>query len=186
MYLCCVKQLKQKTMKNNVIKITKAQFIEMLKNWNLGCKPANIQYITEPKNLTKEGKQKFPELLHIAAVGAMIGYNYENSVNNQREREGIESDFQSKPLWNGKGKHINAVLATHTETNEFYLVYKYQQSFRSIFVNNYTPVPFAELKPFFKVSENKNQGTETIIHHRLIKISNIRKVKMNKQEFVID
>jgi hypothetical protein len=174
------------TSKNIIKKITKAQFIEILMNWNNSCKPANIQYITEPKNLTKEGKQKFPELVHIAAVGAMIGYNYENSVNNQREREGIETDFQRKPLWNGKGKHINSVLATHIETGEMYLVYKYQQSFRSIYVNNYNPVLFAELKPFFKVSENKSQGTETTIHHRLIKISNIRKVKMNKLEYILD
>ena len=49
--------LKTKTMKSTV-KITKAELIKMLLNWNYGAQPVSIQYVTEPK-LNKEGKARF-------------------------------------------------------------------------------------------------------------------------------
>ena len=169
----------------NATHITKEQLIDILKEFK-GCQTISIQYITEPKNLTKEGKEKYKNLYHIAAVNALLGYNYQNSVNNQRERENIDADFQAKPLWNGKGKHINACLATHTEKNEFYIVYKFNHAFKSLYINNYATVNITDLKPYFKISENKSQGTETIIMHRLININNVRKIKLNKIEYIIN
>jgi hypothetical protein len=166
----------------NTVKISKADFIKMLLTWNLGAQPASIQYVTEPK-LTAEGKKRFGNITKIANVGGMIGYSYENSVNNQLERENKEREFMAQPLWKGKGKRLSPALATHIENGNFYLTYKAQQTFKSFhFDINLNFVPYAILKSFFPESKNYSQGVNegSEVHHREIKIDNVRRVKIKK------
>jgi hypothetical protein len=165
----------------NTEKITYAQFIEMLKNWNHGAQPASLQYVTEPK-LNKDGNLKFGTVTKIANVGVMVGYCYENSVNNQLEREAKEREFVSQPLWNGKGKRISLALSTHIEKGTFYLTYKAQQTFKSFhFDTALNLIPISLLKPYFPQSDPaKYQGTEKAVYHREIAIENIRRFKFKK------
>ena len=169
----------------NTIKITTAQLIQMLKDWNHGAQPAAVQYITSPK-LNKEGKARFGDVTRIANIGIMLGYNYTNSVNNQRERENEIRDFMAQPLWKGKGKRLSSALATHVEKGTYYMSYKAQQTFKSLHVDsvlNYIPV--ALLKPFFPEKKNYSQGTEKAIYHREISINNIRRLKFKKTSYEI-
>mgnify|MGYP000944913745 CR=1 FL=1 len=171
----------------NTKKITKNQLVEMLINWNFGAQPVSIQYITEPK-LNKEGKQIFGNVTNFANVGGMVGYCYENSVNNQLEREQKEKDFVSKPLWNGKGKRINLAISTHVEKGTFYLTYKAQQTFKSFhFDANMNLIPYSALKPYFPDAKPKNQGVEAgnEVHHREISIENIKRLKLKKTTYEI-
>jgi len=170
-------------MKDNV-KITKTEFIEMLRNWNFGAQPVSIQYVTTPK-LTKEGKIKFGAVTKIANVGGMVGYVYENSVNNQLERENKEREFKAQQLWNGKGKRISTALSTHIEKNTFYLTYKAQQTFKSLhFDTTLNLIPVSLLKPFFPQSDPaKYQGTEKAVYHREISVDNIRRFKFKKKTY---
>jgi hypothetical protein len=170
----------------NTKKITKAQLIEMLRNWNHGAQPASIQYVTSPK-LNKAGKVRFGDVTRIANVGIMIGYKYENSVNNQRTREEQIADFVSQPLWNGKGKRISTALSTHIEKGSFYLTYKAQQTFKSFhFDTALNFIPISLLRPYFPVYDTaKSQGVETAIYHREISVDNIRKLKFKKCTYEI-
>ena len=170
----------------NVLEITVSEFIKMLTNWNFGAQPVSIQYITEPK-LTKEGKIRFGEVTKIANVGGMVGYVYENSVNNQLERENKERDFVSQPLWNGKGKRLSTALSTHMEKGTFYLTYKAQKTFKSFhFDSLLNLIPNKLIKQYFPVSDPaKYQGTETAIYHREILIQNVRRFKFKKTTYII-
>jgi len=160
------------------VTITIEQLKAMLLNWNFGAQPASLQYVTSPK-INKEGKARFGEVTKIANIGCMIGYKYENSVNNQRERENEIADFMAKQFWNGKGKRLSTALSTHIEKESFYLTYKMQQSFKAFHfdtVLNFIPV--ALLKPYFPKSDPaKYQGVEKAVYHREIGIENIRKLK---------
>jgi len=168
----------------NSIQITKVQLIEMLKNWK-GAQPASISYVTNPK-LTKEGTQKFGIVTKIANVGVMIGYSYENAVNNQLEREEKERDFLAQSLWNGKGKRISLALSTHIEKNTYYLTYKSQQTFKSYYFDSaLTLIAHNMIKMFFPPNKPTNQGTETAIYHREISIDNVRKLKFKKMTYII-
>ena len=60
-------------------KITRSEFIKMLKDWKHGAQPVSLQYVTSPK-LNKDGKNRFGDVTKIANVGGMAGYSYENSV----------------------------------------------------------------------------------------------------------
>ena len=170
----------------NEIKISKTELVAMLRNWNHGAQPASLQYVTEPK-LTKEGKMRFGTVTKIANIGIMVGYIYENSVNNQLEREAKERDFMAKQLWNGKGKRISHALSTHVEKGTFYLTYKYQQTFRALhFDSALNLIPNALIKAFFPVSNPaESQGTETAIYHREISIDNVRRLKFKKTTYVV-
>lgn len=167
----------------NTIKITKSQFIEMLRTWNFGAQPVSLQYVTTPR-LNKDGKARFGEVTKIANVGGMVGYSYENSVNNQLEREQKEKDFISQSLWKGKGKRISLALSTHIEKGTFYLTYKAQQTFKSFhFDTALNFIPIALLKPFFPVSNYAKQGTDKPVYHREISIDNIRRFKFKKTTY---
>lgn len=96
----------------NTKKLTISDAIQMLLNWNFGSQPSSVQYITTPE-LTPEGYEKFGTVTKIANVGVMLGYCYENSVNNAQEKLGLERDFVSQALWNGAGKRINAVMSEY-------------------------------------------------------------------------
>lgn len=171
-------------MKN--IKISREEFIKLLENWNFGAQPVSIQYMTTPK-LTPEGKQKFGAVTKLANVGAMVGYCYENSVNNQLEREGKEREFLAQKLWNGKGKRISTALSMHVEKETKYLTYKAQQTFRSFhFDNALNFIPTSIIKQFFPKSDpGKYQGTENAVHHREILIDNVKKFKFKKTTYEI-
>lgn len=168
----------------NTVKITRNQFIEMLKTWNHGAQPVSLQYVTEPK-LTKDGQNRFGSVTKIANVGGMVGYVYENSVNNQLERENKEREFVSQPLWKGAGKRISTALSTHVTKGTFYLTYKAQKTFKSFhFDTALNLIPAALLKPYFPQSDPaKYQGTETAIYHREIAIENIRRFKFKKTTY---
>ena len=170
----------------NEIKITKTELVKMLLNWNHGAQPASLQYVTEPK-LTPEGRAKFGIVTRIANVGIMVGYIYENSVNNQLEREEKERDFMAKQLWNGKGKRLSHALSTHVEKGTFYLTYKAQQTFRALHLDSaLNIIPNSVIKPFFPASDPaKYQGTETAIYHREISIDNVRRLKFKKTTYVV-
>ncbi len=170
------------------VKITKAQLIQMLLTWSWGAQPASIQYVTLPK-LTKDGKIKFGEVTRIANVGGMIGYSYENSVNNQLEREQKEREFLSQSLWNGKGKRLSTALSMHTEKGSFYMTYKAQQTFKSFhFDQNLNLISNSEVKKYFPDTTPKNQGVEKgkEIYHREISIDNIKRLKVKKVTYVIE
>ena len=170
----------------NTIKITKAQLVSMLQNWSFGAQPASVSYITTP-TLNKEGKTMFPKgITRIANVGIMLGYNYTNSVNNQRERENELRDFMAQPLWHGKGKRLSPCLSTHVEKGTFYMTYKAQQTFKSFHMDVLLNlIPNHIVKPFFPEKKNYSQGTEKAIYHREISIDNIRKLKFRKTTYEI-
>jgi hypothetical protein len=170
----------------NKMKITKNELIQILLNWSYGAQPAAIQYISEPK-LTKEGKINFGTITKIANVGVILGFIYENAVNRERKKEGLDSNFESKELWAGKGKHINNLLITHIEKGTYYLSYKYQQTFKSLHLDkNLNIIPNEVLKPYFpEKTENKSQGIENEVPIRIINIDNIRKLKFRKTTYEI-
>jgi hypothetical protein len=170
----------------NEIKITKSELVQMLRNWNFGAQPASVQYVTEPK-LTPEGKAKFGTITRIANVGVMVGYIYENSVNNQLEREGKEREFMAQQLWKGKGKRISHALATHIEKGTFYLTYKAQQTFRALHLDtNLNIVPNSVIEAYFPKSDpSAYQGTEKAVYHRELSIDNVRRLKFKKTTYVV-
>lgn len=52
--------------------------------------------VTEAQ-LTEEGKEKFGRVWRVSHVNGQVNFNYENAVNKQREKEGVEEEFVARP-----------------------------------------------------------------------------------------
>lgn len=174
----------------NVVKITQNDLKKMLESWSFGAQPVSLQYVTDP-DMNAANKRLFPFLKKIANVGGMIGYVYQNSVNNELARENKESDFLAQPLWNGKGKRISTALSTHIEKGTFYLTLKHQATYRSIFLDTEKLVVYSynQIKEYLKPyvapqNQGVNEGRE--INHREISLGNIRRLKLRKVTYLVE
>ena len=137
------------------------------------------------KLLKTNNPLKDDEVTKLVDYKFMLNAVYENAVNNQREREGKESDFKAKSNWhekvydskNGaivrnKNKHENTYLSGIVQRAE---TLKY-------FVNGIeaTPEQIEIIKQFKQKSSAKNQGIENEVIFRTIKIDGIKEVRANK------
>ena len=168
----------------NTKKITLSELEIMLANWK-GASPASVSYITEP-SLNKQGKEKFGQVTKIANSNIFLGVNYQNSVNNQREREAMEKDFIAKPLWNGKGQKLSSALVNHIDNGTKYMAYMPIRSLKAFYFDAALNILSVDLlKPFFPERKNESQGTEKIVAYNVVKLANIRKLKVNKITYEI-
>lgn len=180
--------------------ITPAQLAHILRN-HKGCQFSSIDYETEPRELyaraggSRKGDAARCPAVRVRTVGAgiMLGADYSNRVNNQREREGVEADFVPQ-MPNGY-THISGLYAV-TSTGTPAMLYSLpkagtEQSVkgtRTYHDENGDIVTSAELAPFRKPprTEGYSQGVEDQIQWRCIKIANILALRYNGVEYEID
>jgi len=185
-----------------VIRVTVEQLQDMLLNWKFGSQPASVQYVTNPY-LIPEGKEKFGKVTKIGSASIILGYDYENSVNKQRTREGVEEKFAAQPLWKGYGEVLSSTLAKRKvtkkkqvkgekfdiETGEviYYLRYKHEKSLRALhFDSAMAFLPSSLIKPFFKPYYGaKNQGVEKEVVARTLKLENVRRLRFRSMEIQV-
>ena len=92
---------------------------------NKGASAVTIVARTEPKMRKTGNPFGSGEVFKVARVNGMIGWNYANSVNNQREREGGTADFVAKPRhW---GERIDGTPLVEHKGN-YYLEMKVEKS----------------------------------------------------------
>jgi hypothetical protein len=112
-----------------------------------------FETITEPKltkkNRTTKEPTNFVVTIH-ATFSAMLGINYENAVNNHRERNGLERDFVAqKPF----GKHYvegsKYLMQSDKDENKYYLALDKVGGVKKIYLINgreATPEEIEDLK----------------------------------------
>jgi hypothetical protein len=109
-------------------------------------------------------------------VNGMIGYNYENSVNNQREREGSERDFEAEPRsW---GVRIHPCVVEHK--GNYYLTVKVERSLETPrFVDaEGCERSLVEVKPFLPSKGESRQGVDREVIHREYAVENLVNLRM--------
>jgi hypothetical protein len=96
---------------------------------------------TLPKVLKKDRNtgepNQFGQVRKLSRINGIIGFRYENSVNNQRGREGLEVDFEAKQRqW---GEHVmradggQSCLIAHKEKT--YLEMKVEKVFETVYLD---------------------------------------------------
>ena len=160
-------------------KITTAEMIEMVRNQN-GCTFATIESNTEA-----DVKKSCPivGLRKITRQNVMIGFDYQNAVNNQRTREEIEADFVSAPRrW---GHRVD--LKTVEHKGKTYLTTATLTHYSTVYVDgNGQPVDKELIAPHLKAkSKPTRQETEKEIVYRDFKAENIREITMNGETFTM-
>ena len=160
-----------------VMEISKEQLIKMLSG---GSKIVTITAETEPK-LKKSNP--YVGVVKRSKINGIVGFIYENSVNNQRAREGKEKDFNSQdrvwgtrisgtPIVEHKGKKYLEVKV------EKYLDTEYYCGSSTIDVNDIKPHMYAKKKP-------QNQGLEKVVQLRDFNLDNIKELRYNGETYSV-
>jgi hypothetical protein len=161
-----------------------------------GATAVSIITLTEPK-MRKTNNEYYGRVTRLAERSGMIGGNYENSVNKQREREDIETHFIAEQLWQGKGVHVSSALCYHSVSMEQYLVFyptrttpeghpvANRDSWRLDNVEMDDDTLSQVMSFVSEPSDSPKQGTEKQIPWRTIKLRNIIQLKMMGELYII-
>lgn len=117
-----------------------------------------------------------------------LNCNYQNVVNNRREKEGKDTDFVAKQNWFSKYfDGNNGSIVKHNKADKFYLMFICNNS---KVVNYYINGEVATLEQVeiiknfkSKPSTPTNQGLDSSVIVRTISLDNILEIKANNEVF---
>lgn len=160
--------------------ITRSQLVEILEA-EKGAEMVSVYIGTDPR--MRKTDNPYIGALKFQTLSGIVGYDYENSVNNQLVREGKEADFKAEPRsW---GVRISPKWVLHNDTR--YLTLKIQGTSAPTFILNGEEIPYEKVKPF--IPEKKSPATqadlEKKIKHTDIKIDNIISINMKGETFMV-
>jgi len=179
---------------NEAVNINKEGLLSLLTTVK-GATPATIILQTIPK-LNKSSRIdgtaptfNTDNIRKSQQINGIIGHDYTNSVNNQREREGLERDFVSQ----NRG-FLRVSDAVQEKNGKFYLYMMPRSKDKSVMYVDISNgkeeiISKEKLDPFLppeKISM-PSQGTETIIPHISPLLNNIKMISINNKRYdVID
>ena len=169
-------------------------FVNNIKRGTFGMQ---LIAVTEPK-MNKRNNPYYGKVKKVTYLSnIMLGYDYENVVNNQLKREGKEADFVAEAP---KGKAWDMypyILKSTSNEEQLYLRTTIGKATKAqtIYIIDgkmATDNDVAVIKTFMPTSKpNTNQGTDTEVIVRDFKLENIVLLKQgnkeyNKSDFPID
>lgn len=143
----------------------------------------------DPGCLVKHRETKvpfpYPGLTKVSRVNGIIGFRYTNSVNNQREREGLEKDFVAQPRKWGihmyDGPNMTPLVFHKGKT---YLEVKVQRVLDTRYEWQNRVIPAEELEGYLPAKrESSRQGVENLVILRDYDVNNIEEITMQGQTY---
>lgn len=146
-----------------------------------------VSLLTETDPQMRKTNNPHVGVKKVTEINVTISHRYENCVNNQREREGGERDFEAKPRkW---GVHYQGSRAIIEHKGQFYLSAMPNPSGhpKVRYVKDGAEVAKELLSAFLPASKTEEtadaQGVERAVIHRDYAFSSIRKITMDGQTF---
>lgn len=156
--------------------LTTNELISVLLNVK-GSNFVSIESETEPK--LKKGNP-FNGLVKISRINGIINFLYQNSVNNQRLREGKENNFEPLPRkWGQKIQGTPLIV----NKDQYYLELKVEKS-DSEYIMNGKPVDYESIKPYTYSSKSRQDLDKEVIL-RDYNLSSIRKISLQGETYVL-
>lgn len=167
--------------------------LELILRGIKGTTIATVTYETDPKMVKKHRETKeinpYNDLVvKRTKINVTLGFDYSNSVNNQKAREGQEKDFVAKErTWGQRIK--GTTLVSHKDA--IYLEAKINgKPQENVFLNITTKkeIDKALLIPYLPVisTSTGRQGVEKEIIMRDIKLESIKEIKIKGQHYIIN
>jgi len=165
--------------------LTYTELIEQLNSFN-GVTFVSCSIQTEPR-LKKGGRAGCPHNPYFGSItkevklNGAVGFDYTNSVNNQRLREDNITEFEAKPRAWGvlmEGRKF----VEHKDT--YYLQLKIENSTTPVYKFDGEVIDKSELKTWLpKKRTSSTQEVEKEVIIRDIKLSNIKTITFNKDTY---
>ena len=156
-----------------MVSISTEELIQFFQN-NKGSHPATLVTRTYPK-LRKNCP--YSNVVKESRINVIMGFSYQNSVNNQREREDRDTDFIPLPLkW---GHHIVSLegkpLPVIEHKGETYLQVKVQKVLSSTYLVDDKPIDESEISPYLPDrKEGERQEVDNPVIVRTFKLDSIQ------------
>jgi hypothetical protein len=162
-------------------KITHAELIKYLNSSN-AAKIISLDIETEP-NMRKTNNPYKDGCTKTSSLTGIVHFNYENSVNRQLEREG--KDFLTFTAQERKWGTLNGAWVEHK--GKYYLQVKVEKASDSVYKYKGEEIPIEKIESFLYESSKPNTqfaiDKEVVV--RDIKIENIKRIRMDKEEFEV-
>ena len=172
-------------MKNSPIFISQNDVIRLFGQIE---KPTFTNIVTEtPLRMNKKGNPFFGKVTKRSSCNYSVGMVYENRVNNNEIKEGLEGDFKTESL-KGK-KHVNKVVLIDKETESVHYIMverffevKPQVSY-TFEGNSIEKVMFQDF--MIKYQENHKQQQERKVMVLTPKVENIKEFTLEGHYYVV-
>ena len=118
----------------------------------------------------------------------IVNADYENMVNNQRAREGNETDFEANERSWGKSVEGKCfIINGSTIYVQAKLNSKKPQSVEYFHNQTGRKVEYSEMQPYLaeKKSNAEHQGVDVEVKIRTFKLANIKEIKINKEHYIV-
>lgn len=144
---------------------------------------ARVEATVEEKQLKRGNPLRTAKITKDVVYNVMLNANYTNVVNNQREREGKDPNFEAKPNWHEKvydGENGSIVKKRKNDDGTRYLMFVCNSAkTEAYFVNGVlaTADEVATIKQFKPKTSYPNQGIDKEVIVRTVKVHNINLVK---------
>jgi len=149
-----------------------------------GTTGISIDTVTEPK-MRKTNNPYFGRITKHCTMNGMIGFDYENSVNNQASREGKKTRKAKPRAWGVLT--ADRIFVTHKD--EYYLQVKVQSlSDTPVYFDGDTEIDKEVIKPFLVESSGKSSTQADIekeVIVRDVKMSNVKEMRFAGGEYKI-
>ena len=162
--------------------VTQDKLVNIL-NGKKGAFFATIFSRTKP-DMNKTNNPYYDKVLKESEVNVCLNWIYENAVNNQREREGKEPDFEAEPRsWGVRiPKHPFVI-----HKGKLYLEAKIQKSLGHKYKLNGKEISEEIIQRYLrKKTEGSRQKLETPVKLRDYSIDNIISIIMDGEQYVVE
>jgi hypothetical protein len=190
-------QVTREEMKNLLSEINTPQFISMVTNVPqkmnkfLDYWLENEGRRTKNPNPTRNPYEEGSIIQHMKKIDIVIGFDYEDSVNGRRKREGKEEDFVS-----GEGREpwfnmISKSLVTDKKTGtKFYLRYQFTDRSHSDnpeYFHYGNPIEKQLFEDYLiqKKSDYSNQGLDNTLNFQVCDLRHVEVITMNHVEYTL-
>lgn len=160
-------------------KVTSKQLIKLLKQTTHSTF-ATITLITKPR-MRKTENPYYDTAIKLSTYNVCLNFDYERSVNRQREREEKRQNFVGEDNW---GEHESPCIIKLKGT--YYLQCKLEKRLKVDYINSKTNEDLSKaIEPFlYKSYSSKKQDLEKEVICIRPKIDNILTVTMNNETYV--
>lgn len=142
---------------------------------------------TIPK-MRKTNNPYYDKIVKVSHFTAQVNFDYENAVNNQREREGKKTDFESMPSYASVITRDDGTLtpfAKHKTSGAVYLRVRPIQYSDSSYFYNGKQISKDTLASFLiESNSSERQELNKPIPYRLIDIKNVVAVRYNNRNMI--
>jgi len=163
-------------------KLSQRDLLEMLSNLDRRATFVSIVTRTEPQLIGGKSNQYHGRVKKISKVSCIINFSYENSVNNQRDREGVQEEFKAEPRkW---GIRVQGTpLVRHKD--QYYLEYKVEKVLSTVYFVDGIPRDRSELEGSIRQGQDGRQGVENTVILRDVSLCNIQEITIGGVHYSI-